>query len=85
MASYRLLIKPSAVKELEALPRKDRERIVSRSHRLSQDPRPIGCEKLSGQDKYRVRQGNYRILYLVDDAAETVVIVKVAHRRDVYR
>ncbi len=85
MASYRLLIKASAAKEVEALPRKDRARILERIRRLATDPRPSGSEKLSGEEKYRVRQGNYRILYSIDDADETVVVVKIAHRRDVYR
>ena len=85
MASYSLQIKRSAVKEVEALPLKDRRRIVRKIQALARNPRPEGCEKLSGQDKYRLRQGDYRILYSVDDAAEAVVIVKIGHRRDVYR
>ena len=85
MASYRLQIKPSAVKELEAVALKDRKRLVARMRRLGKDPRPPGCEKLSGHEKYRVRRGDYRILYSVDDAEGAVVIVKVGHRRDVYR
>ncbi len=85
MASYSLQIKRSAVKEVAALPLKDRRRIVRKIQALARNPRPEGCEKLSGQDKYRLRQGDYRILYSVDDAAEAVVIVKIAHRRDVYR
>jgi mRNA interferase RelE/StbE len=85
VASYRLLIKPSAVKELEALPRKDRPRLVTRIQNLSNTPRPPDCEKLSGQDFYRVRQGNYRILYTVQDREQLVVIFKIGHRREVYR
>ena len=85
MASYRLLIKPSAVKEIEAIPRKDRERIAKRIQDLSQNPRPPGSEKLSGDEKYRVRQGWYRIVYSIDDQALEVLIVKVGHRREVYR
>ncbi len=85
MASYRLLIKASAGKEVEALPRKDRARVVDRIRRLATDPRPSGCEKLSGEEKYRVRQGNYRILYSIDDADASVLIVKIGHRHDVYR
>ena len=85
MASYKLLIKPSAVKELEALPAKDRRRLVSRLQRLSADPRPPGSEKLSGHDLYRIRQGNYRVLYSVEDLALVVLVIKVGHRRDVYR
>ena len=85
MASYELLIKPSAVKELEALPKKDRRQVVVRIQGLGQEPRPIHCEKLSGQDRYRLRQGDYRILFEVDDDAQTVTVVKIGHRRDVYR
>jgi mRNA interferase RelE/StbE len=85
VASYRLLIKPSAAKELEGLPLKDRKRVARRLQRLGSDPRPTGAEKLSGQDKYRLRQGDHRVLYSVDDAALTVVIVKMGHRREVYR
>ncbi|MGH7497993.1 MAG: type II toxin-antitoxin system RelE family toxin [Gemmatimonadales bacterium] len=85
MASYSLLIKPSALKELEAIPPKDQRRIVTRIEGLSADPRPSGCEKLSGLEQYRVRQGDYRVLYSVDDEARSVVFVKVGHRRDVYR
>ncbi len=84
MASYRVLIKRSAAKELEALPAKDRRRVAARIQALSADPRPPGCEKLSGADRYRVRQGNYRIIYSVEDEVLTVMVVKVGHRRDIY-
>jgi mRNA interferase RelE/StbE len=85
VASYRLLIKPSAGKDLEAVPRKDRARIVERISELASDPRPSGSEKLSGDDRYRVRQGVYRVVYSVDDATRVVVVVKIGHRKDVYR
>ena len=85
MASYELRIKPSAVKELEALQTEDRRRIVGRIQSLAEEPRPQGCEKLSGQDRYRLRQGNFRILYEVTDAHSIVTVVKMGHRRDVYR
>ena len=85
MASYRLLIKASAAKEIEALPKHDRRRIVAKITSLSRDPRPPGCEKLSGLDRYRLRQGNYRILYEIQDLALVAVVVTVGHRRDVYR
>ncbi len=86
MESYELLIKPSAAKELEAVGRKsDRTRIVDKIFNLRVDPRPPGCEKLTGQDRYRLRQGQYRILYVVDDAEHVVTVVKIGHRRDVYR
>ena len=85
MASYKILIKPSAAKEIEAAPKKDRLRLVKRIQGLSYDPRPTGCEKLSGKDKYRVRQGRYRIVYSISDVEPTVVVVRVGHRREVYR
>ena len=86
MGSYELLIKPSAAKELDAVGRKsDRGRIVDKIYALKGDPRPSGCEKLTGQDRYRLRQGQFRILYFVDDGKQTVTVVKIGHRRDVYR
>ena len=86
MARYKLLIKPSAVKEMEAIShKKDRRRIVERITGLGDDPRPSGCEKLSGQDRYRLRQGHYRIVYSVEDQAKIVRVVKIGHRKDVYR
>ena len=86
MASYRLLIKPSAVKEIESAPKKNRLRIVKRIQDLSSDPRPPGCEKLSGHDdKYRVRQGMYRIIYTISEVDLEICIVKVGHRKEVYR
>lgn len=86
MASYKLLIKPSASKEIEASPRKDRLRIIKRIQELSSNPRPLGCEKLSGQDdKYRVRQGAYRIVYSISDVELIVCVVKGGHRREIYR
>ena len=85
MASYRLLIKPSAAKELEVLPPKDRRRVATKIQHLASEPRPAGTEKLSGQEKYRLRQGNHRVLCSVDDAQLAVTIVKIGHRRDVYR
>ena len=85
MAAYKLLIKQSAAKELEAVPEKDRQRIVERIQGLADEPRPLGCQKLSGEEKYRLRQGDYRVVYLIEDGAQAVVVFKVGHRRDVYR
>ncbi|HEX4602006.1 MAG TPA: type II toxin-antitoxin system RelE/ParE family toxin [Gemmatimonadales bacterium] len=85
MANYRLLIKRSATKELEELPAKVRRRIVNRIDTLAAEPRPPGVEKLSGQQKYRIRQGDYGVLYTIEDADQTVTVVKIGHRRDVYR
>jgi len=87
VASYSLFIKPSAGKELEAVGSKpDRLRIILKIRDLSEDPRPHGSEKLAGyDDRYRVRQGNYRIVYAIDEKACRVTIFKIGHRRDVYR
>lgn len=85
MASYSVRIKRSAAKELEAVPLKDRKRMVRRIEGLATEPRPPGCEKLSGEEKYRLRQGDYRILYEIVDQELIVTVVKVGNRRDVYR
>lgn len=85
MANYRLLIRPPAAKELQALPANDRKRIVTKIQGLASHPRPPGAEKLSGQEKYRLRPGDYRVLYSVDDSQKILVIVKIGHRRNVYR
>lgn len=85
MASYNIFFRDSVRKDLEAIPKGDLQRIIERIGRLADDPRPIGSEKLSGQEKYRVRQGNYRIVYSIQDNELTVWVVKVGHRREVYR
>lgn len=85
MAKYNLYIKPSAVKDIEAIPKKDRLRIVKRIQDLAIDPKPHGYEKLSGREKYRIRQGRYRILYSIFDLELIVIVVKVGHRREIYR
>jgi mRNA interferase RelE/StbE len=85
MASYRIVFKKSVAKDLRQIPKKDVQRILKRIDSLKEDPRPAGVEKLSGDEKYRIRQGNYRILYMIEDKIITVTIVKVGHRRDVYR
>jgi mRNA interferase RelE/StbE len=87
VARYRLLVKTSAAKEIEAVGSKhDRQRIVGRIRGLSTEPRPGGAEKLAGyDDRYRVRQGDYRIIYVIDDSRVEVTVFKVGHRKDVYR
>lgn len=85
MASYELTFKKSVAKDLRAFPKQDVKRILERVRSLADDPRPPGCEKLSGQERYRVRQGVYRIIYEVTDEILTVLVVKVGHRSDVYR
>ena len=85
MALYNVLITKSAAKELEAIPEKDRRRIIERIRGLSGEPRPFGVEKLSGDDKYRIRQGNFRILYEILDRDLVVTVIRIGDRRDVYR
>ena len=85
MASYRIVFRRSVAKDLCPLPKKDVQRILKPIGGLADDPRPAGAEKLSGDEKYRIRQGNYRILYAIEDEIITVTIVKVGHRRAVYR
>ncbi len=87
MAAYSILIKAYAGRELERLGTKsDRARIVGRIQTLADDPRPHGSEKLAGySDRFRIRQGNYRVVYLVDDLRREVTIFKVGDRKDVYR
>jgi mRNA interferase RelE/StbE len=87
VANYRLLLKASAAKEIEKVGSKsDRRRIIEKIGGLGNNPRAQGAEKLAGfDDRYRVRQGDYRVVYLIDDAAMSVTIYKVGHRKDVYR
>ena len=86
MAKYELRIKKSAAKELEAVSRKaDRQRLVQQIQSLADNPRPPGCKKLSGSNKYRIRQGNYRIVYSVEDDKLVVYVVKIGDRKDVYK
>jgi mRNA interferase RelE/StbE len=87
VASYNILIKKSAAKELETITgKKDRERIVQRILALADNPRPVGVEKLSGMnEKYRVRQGNFRILYEIQDDILVVYVVRIGDRKEIYR
>ena len=87
MASYSVLIKTSAGKELAAVASKnDREKLVARIQALATNPRPHGSQKLAGYaDRYRLRQGNFRIVYLIDDEASAVTIFKIGDRKEVYR
>lgn len=86
MESHKIQIKPSASKELDLVGSKKDRRIVSRIYSLADDPRPTGSEKLTAEeDKYRVRQGNYRVVYSINDQQRLVVVTKVGHRREVYR
>jgi len=84
MGSYKIVIKKSATKDLAAIPGRDRDRIIGRIRSLADDPRPPGSLKLSGEEKYRIRPGDYRILYEIEDDVLIVVVVRIGHRRDVY-
>ena len=85
MARFELRFKPSVAKDLRGVPKTEVRRLLKRIEALGDDPRPAGCEKLTGRDLYRIRQGMYRIVYSVDDAAVVVEVIKVGHRREVYR
>ena len=87
MAAYSLYIKQSAGREIDGVgSKKDRRRIVGRVREVVEDPRPIGSEKLAGRDDcYRIRMGDYRVVYSIDDGRREIVILKVGHRREVYR
>jgi len=85
MAAYKVYFRESVEKDFGSVPKKDLVRILSRIRRLADDPRPSGCEKLTGQERYRVRQGRYRMIYSVQDEVLAVWIVKVGHRKDIYR
>jgi mRNA interferase RelE/StbE len=83
--SYSVLIKKSAERELREIPKSDLQRITQRIKELAAIPRPSGSEKLAGQDSYRVRQGDYRVVYTRDDDQRLIEIIKIGHRREVYR
>jgi mRNA interferase RelE/StbE len=85
MAEYSISFKKSVWKDFEYIPKKDLKKILKAIKSLGKDPRPLGCRKLSGQERYRLRQGGYRIIYSIQDDKLTVWIVKVGHRKDVYR
>jgi mRNA interferase RelE/StbE len=85
MAQYRVIVRKSVSKDLKGIPKKDVRRILSAIELLADDPRPPGTKKLSGQERYRLRQGNYRILYEIEDDRLIVCVVRVGDRREVYR
>ncbi|MFZ2055085.1 MAG: type II toxin-antitoxin system RelE/ParE family toxin [Candidatus Aminicenantales bacterium] len=85
MGKYKILIRKSAADELARIPMKDLRRIVKRIRSLGEQPRTHGSEKLSVQERYRIRQGDYRIVYSIDDGARTVEVFKIGHRKEIYR
>lgn len=85
MAGYKVFFKESVWKDFSSIPKKDLKKILKRIESLSKNPRPPGCEKLTGKDRYRLRQGSYRIVYAIRDDELCVWVVKVGHRKDIYR
>ena len=86
MASYSIEVSRSAEKTLKRLPKEDQKRVVESILSLAEDPHPRGARKLSGYDDvFRIRVGRYRILYSVSDAEVVIIVLKIGHRKDVYR
>jgi mRNA interferase RelE/StbE len=85
MVKYKIEVKKSAAKELNSIPIKDLKKILKTIQELSNNPRPKGCLKLTNQENYRIRVGNYRILYSIKDEILTVYVVKIGHRKNIYR
>jgi mRNA interferase RelE/StbE len=85
MGKYKIIFRKSVAQDMRRIPNRDLRRILAIIDSLSDEPRPFGVERLSGQEKYRVRQGNYRIIYEISDKELIVIVVKVGHRKDVYR
>ena len=85
MAAYKVHFKASVEKDFTTIPKKDAKKILKRIDALTENPRPLGSEKLTGREKYRLRQGRYRIAYSVQDDELTVCVVKVGHRKEIYR
>ena len=85
MAAYRISFRASVMKDLKKIPRNDLRKIMKKIKGFGDNPRPHGCEKLTSQERYRIRHGNYRIVYSIQDDELTVWIVKVGHRKDSYR
>ena len=82
---YKILIKPTATKDLDALPDKEVKKILFHISGLKDEPRPIGVQKLTNKEGYRIRSGNYRILFEIDEKSKTVLIYRIKHRKDAYR
>ena len=85
MAGYKIFFKVSVEKDFKNIPKEEIVKILKRIDTLAAEPRPQGCEKLTGRDRYRIRQGHYRIGYSIQDYELTVWIIKIGHRKDVYR
>jgi mRNA interferase RelE/StbE len=82
---YKIYIKPTAIKELQKIPKRDVTKIIDKIRSLSLNPRPPGCEKLSADEKYRIRQGRYRIVYSIEDDKLIVLVIKMGHRKFAFK
>jgi len=85
MAVYKIFFRRSVLKDLDKIPKNELRRILKRIEKLANDPRSLGCEKISEQNRFRIRQGDYRIIYSIQDDEVTIWVVKIAQRREVYR
>ena len=85
MARYRVLFRKSVEKDFSSIPKRDVKRILNHIKTLEENPRPPGSEKLTGQERYRLRQGRYRIVYSIQNDEFTIWVVKIGHRKDIYR
>ncbi len=85
MGAYKVFFKKSVEKDFNRIEKSELKKVISRISELAENPRPPGCEKLTGSERYRIRQGHYRIFYSIQDAELTVWVVKIAHRKDVYK
>jgi len=85
MGVYKIFLKKSVENDLNRIGKNELKKIIARINTLADNPRPPGCEKLTGLERYRIRQGRYRILYSIQDYELTIWVVKVAHRKDVYK
>jgi mRNA interferase RelE/StbE len=82
---YQIIILAKAAKEIEALPKQDQKKVIKILDSLAEEPRPPGCKKLVGSPFWRVRSGQYRVIFSIEDKVLTVEVIKVAHRKEVYR
>jgi mRNA interferase RelE/StbE len=85
MASYKVRFARSAEKDLRGIPKEDLKRLIDGIHGLSEDPRPSGCTKLTGSDLYRIRQGDWRVLYEINDSERWVDVARIGNRREIYK
>lgn len=84
MAEYQVLLSKSVQKQLDALPNAVVEVLIHALYELQTEPRPFGCKKLKGREAYRIRKGNYRIIYEIEDQQLIIQIIAIGHRKDIY-